>query len=106
MSETRSSAKSRIADIAREARVGTATVDRVLDDRKSVGRPTAERVLDVARRLNYPLAPQLVGDAGGDQSEFRFPIACGATSLLQDGWRGAGDRRGAVSKVQRDRNAP
>ena len=52
----RPGARSRIVDIAREAGVGTATVDRVLNGRKGVGASTAQRVLDVARRLKYPLA--------------------------------------------------
>jgi LacI family transcriptional regulator len=43
----------RIADIAREAGVGTATVDRVLNGRSGVGASTAQRVVDVARRLKY-----------------------------------------------------
>jgi LacI family transcriptional regulator len=77
MREPRSGARSRIADIAREAGVGTATVDRVLNDRKGVGRPTAERVLDVARRLNYPLPPQLVAMPALTNLNFDFLIPAG-----------------------------
>jgi len=77
MQEIRSSARSRIADIAREAGVGTATVDRVLNDRKGVGRPTAERVLEVARRLNYPLLPQLMATPGLANLNFDFLLPAG-----------------------------
>ncbi len=47
-----------IADIAREAGVSTATVDRVLNNREGVRAPTRGRVLGVAQRLGY-------SDAGG-----------------------------------------
>jgi LacI family transcriptional regulator len=43
----------RIVDIARAAGVSTATVDRVLNDRKGVRGPTAERVIRIATQLNY-----------------------------------------------------
>lgn len=42
-----------IADIAREAGVSTATVDRVLNNREGVRAPTRGRVLGVAQRLGY-----------------------------------------------------
>ncbi len=42
-----------IADIAREAGVSTATVDRVLNNRDGVRAPTRGRVLNVARRMGY-----------------------------------------------------
>src|SRR5215470_12788825 len=45
--------KVRLADIARAARVGTATVERVLNARGNVTPATAERVLVAARRLGY-----------------------------------------------------
>jgi LacI family transcriptional regulator len=101
MRELKSSARSRIADIARGAGGGTATVDPVLNDRKGGGRPTAERVLDVARRLNYPLPPPTHGDVGISQPEFRFPAACWPIS-----GRGAGDSRRAVSEVQSNGDSP
>ncbi|EJN06722.1 LacI family DNA-binding transcriptional regulator [Phyllobacterium sp. YR531] len=41
----------RIADIAREAGVGTTTVDRVLNDRGNVSAEVAKRVVDAATRL-------------------------------------------------------
>jgi LacI family transcriptional regulator len=42
-----------IADIARDAGVSTATVDRVLNSRSGVRAPTRQRVLDIADRLGY-----------------------------------------------------
>lgn len=44
-----------LADIAREARVGVATVDRVLNKRAAVKESTALRVLEAARRLGFTL---------------------------------------------------
>jgi LacI family transcriptional regulator len=45
--------KIRLADIAREARVGTATVERVLNARGNVSPPTVDKVIQAARRLGY-----------------------------------------------------
>jgi LacI family transcriptional regulator len=45
--------KVRLADIARDAKVGTATVERVLNSRGNVSPETAERVLLTARKLGY-----------------------------------------------------
>lgn len=48
-----SSIRSRIVDLAREAGVSTATVDRVLHGRSNVRTATAQRVLRVAAELKY-----------------------------------------------------
>lgn len=45
--------KPRIRDLAREAGVGTATVERVLNARGNVSGPTTRRVLLAARKLGY-----------------------------------------------------
>ena len=45
--------KARLVDIAREAKVGTATVERVLNARGNVRPETAERVVLAARTLGY-----------------------------------------------------
>jgi len=42
-----------IRDIAREANVGTATVERVLNDRGGVRTELAERVIKAAKKLKY-----------------------------------------------------
>lgn len=46
-------AKVRLIEIAREARVGTATVERVLNARGNVALDTVERVVIAARKLGY-----------------------------------------------------
>ncbi len=43
----------RLADIAREAQLGTATVERVLNARGNVRPETVEKVLLAARKLGY-----------------------------------------------------
>jgi len=55
--------KVRLADIAQEARVGTATVERVLNARGNVTPRIAERVVMAARKLGYdrPLPPRYRG---------------------------------------------
>ena len=45
--------KVKLADIAREAKVGTATVERVLNSRGSVRPETAEKVVLAAHTLGY-----------------------------------------------------
>ena len=45
--------KVRLADIAREAEVGTATVERVLNARGNVSPKTIDKVIQAARRLGY-----------------------------------------------------
>jgi LacI family transcriptional regulator len=45
--------KARLADIAREAMVGTATVERVLNSRGNVAPGTVEKVVLAARKLGY-----------------------------------------------------
>lgn len=49
-----------IHDVAREARVSSATVDRVLNGREKVREDTARRVYEAAKRIGYHAAP-LIG---------------------------------------------
>lgn len=51
----KSATKITLADIAREANVGIATVDRVLNKRAAVKESTALSVLEAARRLGFTL---------------------------------------------------
>lgn len=51
----KSASKITLTDIAREANVGVATVDRVLNKRAAVKESTAYRVLEAARRLGFTL---------------------------------------------------
>lgn len=50
-----SAKKVTMADIAKEARVGIATVDRVLNKRTPVKESTERKVLESARRLGFAL---------------------------------------------------
>jgi LacI family transcriptional regulator len=52
--------RSTIHDVAREAGVSTATVDRVLNAREKVREDTARKVYEAARRIGYHAAP-LIG---------------------------------------------
>jgi LacI family transcriptional regulator len=45
--------KPRFEDLAREAGVGTATIERVLNARGGVSNATAQRVIVAARKLGY-----------------------------------------------------
>lgn len=51
--------KPTIVDLAREARLGAATVDRVLHARANVSERARQRVLEAAQRLGYPLPAAL-----------------------------------------------
>ncbi len=74
---------SKIADIAREAGVSTATVDRVLNHRGGVRKPKIELVLEVARRLNYPLPPHLVSVPGLKHLQFDFLLPAGPNTFMK-----------------------
>ena len=72
----------KIVDIAREAGVSTATVDRVLNHRGGVRQPKRDLVLEVARRLNYPLPPHLVSVPGLKHLEFDFLLPSGPNTFM------------------------
>ena len=72
-----------VADVAREARVSVATVDRVLNRRPGVRPVTVERVEAAVRRLNYQpdrLAARL---ARGREYRFCFVLPTGSNSFMQ-----------------------
>jgi LacI family transcriptional regulator len=72
----------KIVDIAREAGVSTATVDRVLNHRGRVRQPKRDLVLEVARKLNYPLPPHLVPVPGLTHLEFDFLLPSGPNTFM------------------------
>jgi LacI family transcriptional regulator len=72
----------KIVDIARQAGVSTATVDRVLNHRGGVRKPKRDLVLEVARRLNYPLPPHLVPVPGLKHLEFDFLLPMGPNTFM------------------------
>lgn len=61
-----------ITDVAREAGVSMATVDRVLNARESVRQETARRVYEAARRIGYHAAPLIGQRLHKDMPEMRF----------------------------------
>src|SRR5512134_620759 len=65
-----------IADIARQARVGTATVDRVLNKRPGVNAETVQRVMQVVAELGTP--PQRGRPRKGDNFRFAFVLPADA----------------------------
>lgn len=76
--------RSTLRDIAREAGVSSATVDRVLNSRAGVRARTREVVLETARRLGY------IGDAIGAVPRepalltFDFVLPAGTNSFIED----------------------
>jgi LacI family transcriptional regulator len=63
----------RIVDIAREAGVSVATVDRVINNRVGVRADTRERVLSVAARLGYLVSPQSTPSQRVKRLDFVLP---------------------------------
>ncbi len=61
-----------LADVAREAGVSSATVDRVLNGREAVRPDTALRVSVAAQRLGYHAAPLMAGRAQTNLPRMRF----------------------------------
>jgi LacI family transcriptional regulator len=75
------SAPATIADIARQAGVGTATVDRVLNRRPGVNAETVQRVLQVVAELGAP--PQRGRPRRGDNFRFAFVLPAEATPFVE-----------------------
>jgi LacI family transcriptional regulator len=66
-----------IADIARQAGVGTATVDRVLNKRPGVNAETVQRVMEVVAQLGSP--PQRGRPRKGENFRFAFVLPADPT---------------------------
>jgi LacI family transcriptional regulator len=66
-----------IADIARQAGVGTATVDRVLNKRPGVNAETVQRVMEVVAQLGAP--PQRGRPRKGENFRFAFVLPADPT---------------------------
>ena len=73
-----------LADIAREAGVSTATVDRVLNNRQGVRERTRDRVLSIAGKLGYLDSPRINGEAAEplDTVELDFVLPGGTNTFL------------------------
>jgi len=65
-----------IADIARTAGVGTATVDRVLNRRAGVNAETVQRVLQVVEELGAPQQPGRPRRGANARFAYVLPAAC------------------------------
>jgi LacI family transcriptional regulator len=74
--------RSTLTDIAREAGVSTATVDRVLNKRDGVKERTREIVIETARRLGYLAAAPLL--LGSDHQRIRldFVLPAGTNAFI------------------------
>src|SRR5688572_13619486 len=70
-----------IADIARQAGVGTATVDRVLNKRPGVNAETVQRVMQVVAALGSP--PLRGRPRKGDNFRFAFVLPGEATPFVE-----------------------
>src|SRR6201996_1595999 len=75
--------KANISDLARDAGVSTATVDRVLNRRGGVRLPTVHRVLNAAERLGYELPPGLLTGYQPRPMRLAFVLPQGANRYLQ-----------------------
>jgi len=78
----RFAAQVRLADVAREAGVSTATVDRVLHGRSGVKSRTAERVAAVVRRLDYRPDPAATRLARARHRSICFVLPGGGHSFV------------------------
>ncbi len=76
--------KIRIADIAREAGVGVATVDRVLNKRPGVKAHTAERIHDAIERLENSVDHSGGLRAGGTKVLFDFILPAGTNTFMNN----------------------
>ena len=95
-----------LADIAREARVGVATVDRVLNKRAAVKESTARRVLEAARRLWGPAADRTApADWLEHDLEIALPDQRRRLTILAEGGYALRDTAGctAISPVLAER---
>lgn len=79
---SRTAATVRLADVAREAGVSTATVDRVLHGRAGVRSRTAERVDAVVRRLDYRPDPAATRLARGRDRTICFVLPGGGHGFV------------------------
>ncbi|WP_309085509.1 LacI family DNA-binding transcriptional regulator [Chelativorans sp.] len=75
--------RSTLQDIAREAGVSSATVDRVLNNRAGVRHRTKEVVLETARRLGY-IAETAGGVPVGATVRLTFVLPAGTNTFIKD----------------------
>jgi LacI family transcriptional regulator len=71
-------------DVAKEAGVSLATVDRVLNKRKGVRSETIKRVVAAMERLNFVLDQTAANLARSRSYRFTFIVSAGETSFFSD----------------------
>jgi LacI family transcriptional regulator, galactose operon repressor len=76
--------KARLADVAREAGVSLATVDRTINGRSGVREHTAERIWDAVRRLESGLPSALSGNGRQSPLQFDFILPAGTNTFMQN----------------------
>ena len=74
--------RSTVTDIAREAGVSSATVDRVLNNRNGVRERTREVVLETARKLGYLPGAIDVAQGAGSQVRLDFVLPAGTNTFI------------------------
>ena len=74
--------RSTLIDVAREAGVSPATVDRVLNNRAGVRNRTREIVMDSAQRLGY-ISDSATPSAGGARTRLDFVLPMGTNTFIK-----------------------
>ncbi|MBP1884136.1 LacI family DNA-binding transcriptional regulator [Sinorhizobium mexicanum] len=74
--------RSTLMDIAREAGVSTATVDRVLNNREGVRERTRQAVLETARKLGYVTPPDEEGGNANAPVRLDFVLPAGTNTFI------------------------
>jgi LacI family transcriptional regulator len=75
--------RSTLLDIAREAGVSAATVDRVINNRSGVRERTREIVLETARRLGYLSAEHIALDGQSEKIRLDFLLPVGTNTFIK-----------------------
>jgi LacI family transcriptional regulator len=75
--------RSTLIDIAREAGVSAATVDRVINNRSGVRERTREIVLETARRLGYLSAEHIALDGQSEKIRLDFLLPVGTNTFIK-----------------------
>jgi LacI family transcriptional regulator len=75
--------RSTLIDIAREAGVSAATVDRVINNRSGVRERTREIVLETARRLGYLSAEHIALDGQTEKIRLDFLLPVGTNTFIK-----------------------
>lgn len=76
--------KARVADIARQAGVSTATVDRVLNQRPGVHARTVQQVLQAAAALDHAIDKDLVAAVAGKPMRLTFVLPSGSNRWVNE----------------------